>query len=315
METTLFKLRYVLTLFLISLSMAAQDFAQVDAKIKSYPTAFSNVDRLASQISADFKGQNDRARALFTWIALNIDYDNSPSAPGRKPINFSYKNAAERKVKLAAIENDLANKTLRSSKGVCHGYAMLYKVAAEKLGLESEVVYGTAKALPKDIGKAPAKGNHAWNVVKINGNWKLIDVTWGAGGVTGKTKYDDNYFFTSPEMFFLNHFPDDKKWLLTGKSESQFAALPLYYDLDYQLISPAAGVIKSSDSKMVNFKIKGLKASDEVLYQYTTGTSSHKVKPKIVNGVGEFNVMLGDNAGGTLTIFANKKSIAAYKIN
>jgi len=315
MRSTTKKFRLSLLFLLVGVGAFAQEFARVDAKVKSYPGSYATVDRLASQINADFKSQSERARAAFAWIALNINYDNSPSAPGRRPINFSYKNAADRKVKLAAIENDLATKTLKSGKGVCHGYAMLYKVLSDKLGLESEVVYGTAKATPSDIGKGAAKGNHAWNVVKINGQWKLIDVTWGSGGISGKLGYDDKYFFTSPELFFLNHFPDDKKWLLTGRTESQFASLPLYYDLGYEMISPAAGVISAAGSKMVKFKIKGLKAGDDVVYQYTSGAYSHKVTPKISNGVGEFNIMLDNSARGTLTIFANKRSIAAYKIN
>ncbi|MGQ3089036.1 MAG: hypothetical protein ACT6RA_17960, partial [Flavobacterium sp.] len=122
-------------------------------------------------------------------------------------------------------------------------------------------------------------------------------------------------FFTTPQQFFLNHFPDDKKWLLTGKSESEFAALPLHYDLDYEIISPSAGIIKSTGSKLVQFKIRGLKAGDDVLYQYTSGAFSRKVTPKITNGVGEFTIVLDKSAAGTLTIFANRKSVAAYKIN
>lgn len=305
-------------LFISILSIAyanAQDYAKVDAKVKSYPKTFATTDRLASQIAADFTRQDERARAAYTWIAMNISYDRSPNAPGRKPIHFSAKNEGERKKKLAAIENDLASKTLLSRKGVCHGYSMLYKVVAEKLGLQSEVVYGTAKSVPSDIGKAPAKGNHAWNVVQANGQWKLVDVTWGSGGISGDLGYDDNYFFTTPQQFFLNHFPDDKKWLLTGKSESDFAALPLHYSLDYEVISPTVGIIKSTGSKLIQFKIRGLKAGDDVLYQYTSGAFSHKVTPNIAGGVGEFTIVLDKSATGTLTIFANRKSVAAYKIN
>lgn len=293
----------------------AQDFSKVDAKVRAYPKSFMNVDGLASRINSDFNRQDEKARAAFTWIALNIDYDKSPSAPGRKPIHFSAKNETERRAKLTAIENDLALKTLRSQKGVCHGYAMLYKVLAGKLGLESEVVYGVGKIAVSDIGKLPAKGNHAWNAVKVSGQWKLLDVTWGADGITGGTGFDAGYFFTSPQQFFLNHFPDDKKWLLIGKSGSEFAALPLYYNLGYEFITPSAGVIKSNGSQLIHFKVRGLKAGDDVAYQYTSGAFSHKVTPKIINGVGEFNIVLDKSASGILTIFNNSKSVAAYKIN
>jgi len=307
-------------LFLISFGFAnAQEFAKVDAIAKAYPKSYSNTDKLAAQIKNDFKYESERARALFTWIAHNIKYDTSPAAMGRKPLHYSYRTEAERREKIAAIENELADKTLNSKKGVCHGYAMLYTVVARKMGLQSEVVHGTAKALPEDIGKAPVASNHAWNSVKVNGQWKLLDVTWGAGGITNNSRnfdfrFDDNYFFTGPDVFFLNHFPDDKKWLLTARTESEFASLPLYYDLEYKMISPEQGIIKTGKS-LIPFKIKGITKSDMVTYQYSSGKYSNRVLPKITDGVGEFNLVLDKAVKGTLTIFVNSKSVAAYKIN
>ncbi|MFP9098319.1 transglutaminase domain-containing protein [Flavobacterium sp. RHBU_24] len=312
------KLRTLLLLLLCVGYAHAQDYTKVDNTVKTYPTTYNSIDRLASRISADFSRDDEKARALFTWIALNIRYDTSPGAMGRKPLKYSYSTEAERLAKIAAIESDLANTTLKSKKGVCHGYAMLYAITARKLDLETEVIHGNAKILPKDIGKLPTQSNHAWNAIKINGQWKLIDVTWGSGGITGNTnkfgfKFDDNYFFTSPDAFFLNHFPDDKKWLLTNKSDREFASLPLYYDLSYQLVSPAIGVIRPNGAGMLPFKIIGIKPTDEVAYQYTTGAYSSKVEPKITNGIGEFNVLVS-KTGGTLTIFVNKQSIAAYSV-
>lgn len=310
----------LLLLLLAAVNIQAQDFSKVDSTVKSYSSSFSDVDKLAAQINRDFKREDEKARAIFTWIATNIRYDNSPAALGRKPIKYSYKTEAERRAKIAAIENDLALQTLRTRKGVCHGYAMLYMVVAKKTGLESEVVRGAAKALPSDIGKLPTNSNHAWNSVKVNGVWRLIDVTWGAGGITNSSKtfnfrFDDNFFFTDPDTFFLNHFPDDKKWLLTSKSATEFASLPLYYDLNYELQSPAAGIIKATGSKNISFRVKGLKAGDNVAYQFTSGTYSNKVTPKIINGVGEFSVLMPNSAKGNLTIFVNGKSVGAYKVN
>lgn len=321
MKATLFKIRHMFFLLLFAgLGATAQDYSKVDATVKNYPSSYSGLDKLATQIGKDFKSEDEKARALFTWIAYNVRYDNSPAAMGRKPLRYSYSTEEERRAKVAAIENDLASTTLRTKKGVCHGYAMLYTVVARKLGLQSEVVHGNAKALPDDIGKLPANSNHAWNVVKINGQWKLVDVTWGAGGITNGSRnftfnFDDNYFFTQPEVFFLNHFPADKKWLLTGKDEAEYASLPLYYDLAYELISPSSGIIKTGTNKLTNFKIKGLKPSDDITYQYSSGKYSNKVLPTIKSGVGEFNLALDTNATGTLTIFVNKKSVAAYKLN
>ncbi len=311
---------YTLLLMVLCIGYAhAQDYAKVDATVKTYPTTYNSIDKIASRIGADFQRDDEKARAIFTWIALNISYDTNPSALGRKPIKYAYSNEAERLAKIEAIENDLANTTLRAKKGVCHGYAMLYTVIARKLGLETEVIHGNAKILPHDIGKLPTNSNHAWNAVKINGQWKLMDVTWGSGGITGKSKnfgfkFDDHYFFTEPDVFFLNHFPDDKKWLMTNKNEREFASLPLYYDLGYELVSPTIGVIKTVVPANLPVKIKGIKPTDEVAYQFSNGGFSSRVTPKFTNGVGEFNVVLDKTARGTLTIFVNKMSVAAYNI-
>jgi hypothetical protein len=314
----IFKHSTLLLLLLCVGYAQAQDFTKVDARVKNYPATFADADKFAAKIKADFTREDEKARAIFTWIALNISYDASPAAKGRKPIHFSYKTAAERKAAIIRIENDLANTTLKLKKGVCHGYAMLYTVVAKKAGLETEVVYGAAKSVPADIGKAPAKGNHAWNAVKVNGQWKLLDVTWSAGGMSGNRKfnlsYDDKYFFTQPDAFFLNHFPDDKKWLLTNKTAADFTALPLYYILGYEFIAPVAGTIKKPAAGVIPLKIKGVKASDEIVYQFTSSAFSSRATPKFANGLAEFNVPVGKDAKGNLTIFVNKLAIAAYKI-
>lgn len=303
----------VVLLALGSVFAHAQDFAKVDATIKNYPATFASTEKFAAKVKTDFTREDEKARAIFTWIALNIQYDKSPAAKGRNAIKFSYSTPAERTAALAKIENDLANTTLKLKKGVCHGYAMLYAVVAKKAGLESEVVYGNAKSVPADIGKAP-KSNHAWNSVKVKGQWKLLDVTWGSGGISGNSQiFDDKYFFTSPDLFFLNHFPDDKKWLMTAKTATDFAALPLYYNLTYEMVTPVGGTIKKP-AKGIPVKIKGLKATDEVVYQFTSAAYSKKATPKFTNGLAEFTVPVDASAKGNLTIFVNKVAVAAYKI-
>lgn len=78
---------------------------------------------------------------------------------------------------------------------------------------------------------------HAWNVVEIDGEWQLIDVTWGTGyiklrkqpiqkllyrafRVPYRTKYkfihktNIKYYRTDPEVFVLDHLPSTPAWQL-----------------------------------------------------------------------------------------------------
>src|SRR5690606_21751730 len=104
------------------------------------------------------------------------------------------------------FKDQIVMKTWRSKKGLCHGYSELYNYVAKRVGLESIMIPGTSKSHPTHIGKLPTVADHAWNAVKTNGKWHLIDVTWAAGGIDGATKkfvskFNDSYFFTDPEVF------------------------------------------------------------------------------------------------------------------
>ena len=56
---------------------------------------------------------------------------------------------------------------LAEGKAVCQGYALLAQKMLTKLGIESLYVVGEADGI-----------GHAWNLVKLNGNWYHIDTTW-----------------------------------------------------------------------------------------------------------------------------------------
>jgi len=60
---------------------------------------------------------------------------------------------------------------LRLRKVVCREFALLTQVALEGLGLESRVAKGSVYQGQKMIG------GHAWNEVKIDGTWMMVDTT------------------------------------------------------------------------------------------------------------------------------------------
>ncbi len=306
------------------LPVSAQDFAKVDTKVKSYPNSFSDIDKFAEKVSNDFSRDDEKARAIFTWIALNVRYDLAAYGVNERPVAYSFKTEAEKLEKQRKFKEELAHKTLKTKKGVCQGYSTLFAQVADRVRLETVIIPGSSKSHIAHIGKQPGKSDHAWNAVKINGDWKLIDVTWAAGAATGNPpkfefNFNDKYFFTDPDVFFLNHFPDDKRWLLTNKTESDFANLPLYYGNylmgGYEFVTPFLGTLTNLKSNIIPFKIKNLKPGDRVAYYLSNKKIFKEVHPVLNGETAEFEVQLENNANGYITIYINQQSVAAYRIN
>ena len=71
---------------------------------------------------------------------------------------------------------------------VCQGYAVTTKYLCDKLGIECYVV--TSRQL-----------NHAWNMIKINGNYYMLDVTWNDPVADKLGRSGHNHFLKSNEYF------------------------------------------------------------------------------------------------------------------
>src|ERR1035437_2417028 len=92
-------------------------FAQVHSKSFVNKTmhripapSVESVQGIADYINEKFSNQNDKSCAIFIWIAKNIEYDIA---------NMN---------ELYVYDNltDIADKTLKSKKGICFGYAALF---------------------------------------------------------------------------------------------------------------------------------------------------------------------------------------------
>jgi hypothetical protein len=98
-------------------------------------------------------------------------------------------------------------------------------------GLKAEKVVGRTKTratgtdgrpfmnpggMPFMRADAKAAG-HAWVAVQLDGEWKLLDPTWGSGHVDkGRfvRHYNDYYFLTPPERLIFTHLPEKERWQL-----------------------------------------------------------------------------------------------------
>ena len=206
-------------------------YEEIDRHALSAPaSARATVESLAAYLIEPAKNDREKARAIFRWIAANIDYN----------VQVFFRGGSG---PTAAAD------VLKSGKSVCYGYSDLYLALAKEAGLEAAMVSGYGKGYgyqPGDNFSGPS--NHAWNAVLINGSWYLIDSTWGAGYVSGEGRYvrhfDDHYFMTPPTQFIYDHLPEEERWQLLDCpiSEEQFEGLPNLESDFFSLGLSAAGL-------------------------------------------------------------------------
>jgi len=207
----------------------------------------SSINTLAAYLCKPSRDDRERAKAIYIWVTSHIAYDTDALRSG------NYRDTS-------------ASAVLQNRKAVCSGYANLYKALADSAGLNAIVITGTARS--KDminmIGGTP-DSNHAWNAVNIQGQWELLDATWGAGYVQNGRfvrEYDDFYFFTSPESLIYTHYPDDQQWqlLLSKVSRKAFDSLPLvkpnFFRYGIRLISHPGGVISMADKESITIETR-----------------------------------------------------------
>jgi len=182
--------------------------AHVDARVAATPAkAEASIRTLADYLAAAGPTDLERARAVYQWVSSNIAYDVSGFRSG------DY--------------GDLSpDGVLRRRSAVCSGYAGLAEAIGRAMGLEVEVVSGWSKGYGYQAGAAVGGGtNHAWNAVRIDGEWRLMDPTWGAGYIDGNMAFvrraQDHYFLTDPQAFILDHFPEDPRWQLLDEPVSR----------------------------------------------------------------------------------------------
>jgi len=161
-----------------------------------------DVTRLADYLTGAANIPRQKAERIYNWIAANINYDiymlHAPKG---------------------AVRDCSPPTVLKRRQSVCAGYATLFETMAKRAGLQVETVTG--------VGRSQAGGaaeSHAWNAVMLDGEWKLLDCTWGAGFVNGNDfhrAYSDFYFLSDPQEFLTTHFPDDPKWQLVDSPISR----------------------------------------------------------------------------------------------
>lgn len=224
-------------------SQAAQNkYSQIDNHAINTPRSVTHsIDSHASYLTAPAKNDSEKVRSIFRWITHNISYDVDAFLS-------------------QTVKRMSADDVLKHRSSVCQGYAVLFEQLAKSAGLEVETITGFAKGYSYIPGEDYDESNHSWNAVKIDGVWRLLDCTWGAGYIGDNGEYvrrfEEHYFLTEPQEFIFTHFPENPKWQLVQNpiSKSNFLSLaylkPSFFRYNLKIESHPECVI-STDGELI----------------------------------------------------------------
>lgn len=153
-----------------------------------------SVQGIASYVKQHYATPEDKVRAIYVWLARNIQYDMKNRLEG---IRYSH-------------IDEVIERTLTTRKALCFGYAETFRAIAAQTGIEVRVVSGYTRQHGV-IDELP----HSWCAIWIGGQWVLADPTWGAGYVTaGRYHSHLNYqwLMLAPDKMIASHMPFDPVW-------------------------------------------------------------------------------------------------------
>jgi hypothetical protein len=191
----------------------ARPYRAIDRHALATPPAVENsLASLAKYLTQPARDEREKARAIFRWVADRIAYD----AEGYFSGEYGDLSAAG---------------VLQRRKAVCEGYANLFLKLCQQAGLTAAKIHGYARGADHVPGAKVPKSNHAWNAVKLQGKWHLLDVTWGAGHLRGKDfvkQYNDYFFLPAPDKLIFSHLPEAPRWQLLSRpvARAEFGRQP-----------------------------------------------------------------------------------------
>ena len=275
----------------------APDYRVVDAHALAAPASVqTSFKSLASWLTAPCHSDEEKARVLFRWITQNIEYDVDALLSG----GFMSGNAED---------------ALRTRRGVCEGYAGLFMELANASGLKVSKINGFAKGYGyspgKPLGNVP---NHSWNAVSIDGRWRLMDCTWGAGYIGNDRKFhrefDPHFFFTSPREFIYDHFPEKEEWQLLdnrmsrSEYERQVYVKPGFFTLGLTLGDQSRGTLRTDGEVVIRLGITRPTAGVAALYKGGRNTDERYAFVQDEPGALVVRVTPPDTGEHTLRLFA-----------
>ncbi|WP_435579534.1 transglutaminase domain-containing protein [Gilvibacter sp.] len=270
-------MRHLIALLFFSLTALGQQNPEIQTVLATYPTEFETVNDLAKKIAYDFKTDEDRVEAIYSWITANIRYDYNQIFQ-QKPKNtwIRYRSQEEKKSKEQQALDIRLNEILRVKHTLCFGYSNLFKRLCDLMGLNAVTINGYTKRTVAVIGDPTPFKNHSWNAVYLDGKWQLFDLTWAAGYTDilkdrWLRERNDYYFNTDPQQLISTHLPADPNWQLLQLplSSDAFFEEPIYYPSYYRdcfVLSAKEDGILTAEGRKVSITFSSIPKGRTLFY-------------------------------------------------
>ncbi len=328
------------------------DFSQVDSFSRTVKYK-NDIYKLTNELTKPYPEQLLKTRAIFIWITHNIRYDYKFYNKGKEikiPKCKSEKNCDQL---LAEWENKYLKKIIKKGKGICDGYARLFKKMCDIADIKSEIISGYTRTKPYQVGNT-GNINHSWNAVLLDSTYYLLDATWAAGICTEneeteklinfQKQFDDYYWLTPFSDFIRNHYPENGKWVLVPNyTKEKFAANP-YYSPDViskiKLVAPESGVISTKKNDTIHFKFnysgyfqylqinsnifrnpqiwqwENITKRKKILKEDTLALKKQRYIPYKLNGDSyEFDYIVTENSLYYIDILFDYRRVMRFKVN
>lgn len=201
-------------------------FSKIDKHARNCPESWEgSIDSIAIYLQEGARSDLEKARAIYIWLTDNIKYDDAGYNSG------DYSDTGARAV-------------LSTRKSVCDGFSNLFLALGEEMGLDIKKVTGYAKGYGYTPGMKFKDTDHAWNIIKIDNNWRIFDATWGQGfgeningKLVSKNEFDEYWFNVDPYEAIFSHLPGNNEpaYVAPAPSLKMFEAIPDINETYFQL--------------------------------------------------------------------------------
>ena len=231
----------------------------------AYIIVTDDVQAKSDEICRGLVSDRDKVYAIHQWVTENIYYDY--------PDAYSTDNNIER--------SRTAQIALDRKTAVCKGYAYLFQALcwAQKIPCNC------------NVGWVSSGGAHAWNLVKVGGEWLWVDTTWDTYNAyygddywkEGSTRLD--YFLCSTEVISIDH---------TTASSDEYLMCPIGLADDDNVTYPYYQIYMDLRWDQDNYQVK----PGFYLYSFTDEELAEASKVRVEYGLTPYVRVEDSTTGG-----------------